>query len=130
MRKMKKLRYRLTLVVMLLMASTLFTVAAITHNKSLSVIREQAVTLNERLVGAGVETLDSSHSQLNNLFQSIYLNENFEGFLRANSGRVNTSFQDAATLNSAFLSALSSCSDLYSIIFIDMEGRGFLRNPE
>lgn len=125
MRKLKKLRYRLTLTVMLLMVATLFAVAAITHTKSLSVIREQAVTLNERLVEAGVEKLDSSHSQLNSLFQSIYLNENFEGFLRANSGRVNTSFQDAATLNSAFLSALSSRSDLYSIIFIDMEGRVF-----
>ena len=115
MRKIEKLRYRLTLIVMLLMTSTLFVVAAITHNKSLSVIREQSVTLNERLVEAGVEILDSSHAQLNNLFQSIYLNENFENFLRTNSGRDNTSFQDAATLNSVFLSALSSRSDLYSI---------------
>lgn len=125
MRKMGKLRYRLTLIVMLLMSSTLFVVTAITHNKSLSVIREQAVTLNESLVEAGVEILDSSHSQLNNLFQSIYLNEDFENFLRTNSSRGNTSFQDAATLNYAFLSALSSRSDLYSIIFIDMDGRVF-----
>lgn len=126
MRKIKKLRYRLTLIVMLLMASTLLAVVTITHSKSLSVIREQSVTLNTSLVEAGVEKLNSSYSQLNNLFQSIYLNENFEGFLRAQSGRVSSSsFQDAATLNSVFLSALSSRSDLYSIIFVDMAGRVF-----
>lgn len=126
MRKMKKLRYRLTVIVMLLMASTLLAVLTITHNKSLSVIRKQSVTLNTSLVEAGVEKIDSSYAQLNNLYQSIYLNENFERFLMAQCGQITSpSFQDAATLNPAFLSALSSRSDLYSIIFVDTKGRVF-----
>lgn len=126
MRKMKKLRYRLTLIVMALMASTLLASAAIIHNRALSVIREQSVTLNTRLVEAGVEKLDSSYSQINNLFQSIYLNENFEDFLRTQRDwAARSSFQDAAALNSVFLSVLSSRSDLYSIIFVDLDGRVF-----
>lgn len=77
-------------VVTVLMTATLVAVAAITHSQSLAVIREQSLTLNSRLVEAGVEKLGTSYSQLNNLFQSIYLNENFEAFLRTRGRRKDT----------------------------------------
>ena len=83
----KKLRYKLIAVVTVLMTATLVAVAAITHSQSLAVIREQSLTLNSRLVEAGVEKLGTSYSQLNNRFQSIYRNENFEAFLRTRGRR-------------------------------------------
>ena len=122
----KKLRYKLIAVVTVLMSATLVAVAAITHSQSLAVIREQSLTLNSRLVEAGVEKLGTSYSQLNNLFQSIYLNENFEAFLRTRGRREgHSTFQDAALMKTVFLSTLSSRSDLYSIIFVDWNGRLF-----
>ena len=122
----KKLRYKLIAVVTVLMTATLVAVAAITHSQSLAVIREQSLTLNSRLVEAGVEKLGTSYSQLNNLFQSIYLNENFEAFLRTRGRREgHSTFQDAALMKTVFLSTLSSRSDLYSIIFVDWNGRLF-----
>lgn len=126
MRRIKKLRYRLAAVVTLLIMSTLIAVVTITHHRAVSVIRKQSVELNMHLVESGVEKLDSSHSQFNSLFQSIYLNDRFESFLRSQArGISGQSFQDAAVLNSVFLSVLSSRSDLYSIIFVDTAGRVF-----
>lgn len=124
--KAKKLRYKLIAMVTALMTVSLAAVAAITHNQSLTVIREQSLTLNSLLVEAGVEKLDASCSQLNNLFQSIYLNKNFTEFLRTRGrGTEHSSFSDAALMKTAFLSTLSSRSDLYSIIFVDLNGRLF-----
>lgn len=126
MLKVKKLRYKLIAVVTTVMTLSLVAVTAITHTQSLAVIREQSLTLNSLLVQAGVEKLDTSCSQLNNLFQSIYLNKNFEEFLRKyNRGAERSSFNDAALMKSVFLSTLSSRADLYSIIFVDVDGRLF-----
>ena len=82
MRRQAKLRYRLTAMVLLLLAATLAAVTAITHGQSLSVIRWQAFALNSKLVDAGAERLETEYSQLNSLFQSIYLNEDFKELLR------------------------------------------------
>ena len=123
MRRQAKLRYRLTAVVLLLLAATLAVVTAITHGQSLSVIRRQAFALNSKLVDAGVERLETEYSQLNSLFQSIYLNEDFKELLRHRSS--GSTYADAALTKSAFLSVLSSRKDLYSIIYVDEKGRLF-----
>ena len=68
MRRQAKLRYRLTAMVLLLLAATLAAVTAITHGQSLSVIRRQAFALNSKLVDAGAERLETEYSQLNSLF--------------------------------------------------------------
>ena len=123
MRRQAKLRYRLTAVVLLLLAATLAAVTAITHGQSLSVIRRQAFALNSKLVNAGAERLETEYSQLNSLFQSIYLNEDFKELLRHRS--LGSTYADAALMKSAFLSVLSSRKDLYSIIYVDEKGRLF-----
>ena len=100
MLKVKKLRYKLIAVVTTVMTLSLVAVTTITHTQSLAVIREQSLTLNSLLVQAGVEKLDTSCSQLNNLFQSIYLNKNFEEFLRKyKRGAERSSFNDAFNLH-------------------------------
>lgn len=108
------------------MTITLVAVTAITHNRSLNVIREQSLTLDSLLVEAGVEKLNASCSQLNNLFQSIYLNKNFEEYLHTQGqDSEHSSLHDAALIKMAFLSTLSSRSDLYSIVFVNTGGQLF-----
>ena len=123
MRRQAKLRYRLTAMVLLLLAATLAAVTAITHGQSLSVIRRQAFALNSKLVDAGAERLETEYSQLNSLFQSIYLNEDFKELLRHRGS--GAAYADAALTKAAFLSVLSSRKDLYSIIYVDEKGRLF-----
>ena len=127
MKNIKKLRYKLITAVLALLSIVLITVAAITHYQSVAVIRAQSFALNNQLVKAGVEKLETSCGQLNSLFQSIYLNVNFKELLRRQSAQTDSvgSITDAALAKSAFLSALSSRQDLYSIIFVDQKGRLF-----
>lgn len=127
MKKMKKLRYKLISVVLALLSLVLIAVAAITHHQSVAIIRSQSFALNNKLVEAGVEKLETSFGQLNSLFQAIYLNADFKELLRRQGTKTDspTSFTDAALAKSVFLSALSSRQDLYSIIFIDPDSRLF-----
>lgn len=109
---------------MLLLAVPMMIVAAIAQYQSQSVIREQSLTLNTRLAEAGVEKLETSSAQLDDIYRSIYLNKNFCSYL-SNHTRVvsySQSMNDANLLENIFLSSLSSRSDLYSIIYIDNEG--------
>ena len=124
MKKVKKLRYKLMIVFLSLMILTLICVIAVTHSKSLSVIREQSLQLNRRLVATGVEKLDTSYTQLNRIYQSVYLNEDFRELLRRQN-RSTSLNSDAELAKNVFLSVLSSRTDLYSMIFIDMQGRLF-----
>ena len=125
MKNIKKLRYKLITAVLALLSIVLITVAAITHYQSVAVIRAQSFALNNQLVKAGVEKLETSCGQLNSLFQSIYLNVNFKELLRRQSAQTDSvgSITDAALAKSAFLSALSSRQHLYSLIFVDQKGR-------
>lgn len=124
MKHIKKLRYKLMLVILSLMILTLLCVIAVTQSKSLAVIREQSLQLNQRLVAAGVEKLDSSYSQLNGIYQSVYLNDDFRELLRTQNRATNLN-SDAKLTKNVFLSVLSSRADLYSMIFVDTRDRLF-----
>lgn len=127
LKKIKKLRYKLIIAVLVLMSLVLMVVAGVTHHQSVAAIRVQSYELNRHLVEAGVEKLETSCVQLNSLFQSVYLNDDFKSLLRRQGGVTDNagSFADAFLAKSVFLSVLSSRQDLYSIIYIDLRGRLF-----
>lgn len=126
MERFNKLRYKLMAAVLALMALALTVETVITQTKSLTVIRSQSLRLSTQLIEAGVERIETSCSQFNSLYQSIYLNEDFKELLRSiGHSDSESAFVDSMLSKSAFLSTLSSRSDLYSIIFVDIHGRLF-----
>lgn len=121
----RKIRYKLVLAVLLILLFSLGLVTVITHQKSLSVIREQSSVLNASLAQMGAEQLSAAASQINTIYQSIYLDSEFRDYLKnlALNGPQNLSSEYTDQLKSVFLSRLSSRTDLYSIIYIDPLGR-------
>ncbi len=121
----RKIRYKLVLAVLLILLFSLGLVTVITHQKSLSVIREQSSVLNASLAQMGAEQLSAAASQINTIYQSIYLDSEFRDYLKnlALKGPQNLPSEYTDQLKSVFLSRLSSRTDLYSIIYIDPLGR-------
>ena len=87
------------LTVLLLLAAAMAIVILIAQTRSQSVIREQSLSLHTKLVKTGAERLDTSCMRLDDIYRSIYLNENFRSYLK-NRG------QDATAAESA---AIQSC---------------------
>lgn len=121
----RKIRYKLVLAVLLILLLSLSLVTVITHQKSLSVIREQSSVLNASLAQMGAEQLSATASQINTIYQSIYLDSEFRDYLKnlALNGPQSLSAGYTDQLKSVFLSRLSSRTDIYSIIYIDPLGR-------
>lgn len=121
----RKIRYKLVLAVLLILLFSLGLVTVITHQKSLSVIREQSSVLNASLAQMGAEQLSAAASQINTIYQSIYLDSEFRDYLKnlALKGPQKLPSGYTDQLKSVFLSRLSSRTDLYSIIYIDPLGR-------
>lgn len=121
----RKIRYKLVLAVLLILLLSLGLVTVISHQKSLSVIREQSSVLNASLAQMGAEQLSAAASQINTLYQSIYLDSEFRDYLKnlTINGPQNLTSGYTDQLKSVFLSRLSSRTDLYSIIYIDQLGR-------
>lgn len=121
----RKIRYKLILAVFMILLLSLGLVTVISHQKSLSVIREQSSALNASLAQMGAEQLSAAASQINTIYQSIYLDSEFRDYLKnlALKGPQNLSSGYTDQLKSVFLSRLSSRTDLYSIIYIDPLGR-------
>lgn len=119
--KMKKLRSKMLFFVLIMMIIPLSIVAIIAQNQSQRVIREQSLIMHTRLLDIGMEKLESSYKQLNDIFLSIYLNDNFQNCLLRQA--YDHTFTDTSTypelMKNVFLSAISSRSDLYSIIYVD-----------
>ena len=67
--------------VLLLLAAAMAIVILIAQTRSQSVIREQSLSLHTRLVKTGAERLDTSCMRLDDIYRSIYLNENFRAYL-------------------------------------------------
>lgn len=119
--KMKKLKSKMLFFVLIMMIIPLSIVAIIAQSQSQRVIRAQSLITHTRLLDIGMEKLESSYKQLNDIFLSIYLNDNFQSCL------LNQAFDHSYTntpayselMKNVFLSAISSRSDLYSIIYID-----------
>ncbi|MCE5188408.1 MAG: sensor histidine kinase [Eubacteriales bacterium] len=120
-----KIRYKLVLAVLLILLLSLSLVTVISNQKSLSVIREQSSVLNASLAQMGAEQLSAAASQINTIYQSIYLDSEFRDYLKslALSGPRNLPVGYTDQLKSVFLSRLSSRTDIYSIIYIDPLGR-------
>ena len=124
-RHMHSLRNKLMLTVLLLLAAAMAIVILIAQTRSQSVIREQSLSLHTKLVKTGAERLDTSCMRLDDIYRSIYLNENFRSYLK-NRGQDATAAEkrsDTELLKNVFLSSLSSRSDLFSIIYIDGYGQ-------
>lgn len=124
-RHIHSLRKKLMLTVSLLLAVPMAIVILIAQTRSQSVIREQSLSLHTNLVKTGAERLDTSCMRLDDIYRSIYLNENFRAYLKT-CGQDATAAErrsDTELLKKIFLSSLSSRSDLFSIIFIDDYGQ-------
>lgn len=120
-RKISSLRKKLMITVLLLLAIPMGIVVVIAQLRSQTVIREQALSLSSKLVTTGAERLDTSCQRIDDIYRSIYLNEGFRDVLRS-SGQQKSAAEkreETETLKSVFLSALSSRSDIYSVIYVD-----------
>lgn len=120
-REIRSLRKKLIITVLLLLAIPMGIVVVIAQLRSQTVIREQALTLSTKLVTTGAECLDTSCQQIDDIYRSIYLNEGFRDVLRNNGQEKSAAEKQEETemLKSVFLSALSSRSDIYSVIYVD-----------
>lgn len=65
------IRYKLIIVFLLLIVSILVTVIYITYSSSIDIIKNQSVTLNNKLVELGKNNLDSSIEEVDKIFRSI-----------------------------------------------------------
>lgn len=124
-RKTHSLRKKLMITVLLLLAIPMGIVVIIAQLRSQAVIREQALTLSSKLVTTGAERIDTSCQRIDDIYRSIYLNEGFRNVLHS-SGQEKSAAEKRAeieTLKSVFLSALSSRSDIYSVIYVDHQSK-------
>lgn len=124
-RHIRTLRKKLMLTVLLLLFIPMVIVIFIAQTRSQSVIRKQSLTLGTNLVKSGAERLNTSCESLDDIYKSIYLNENFREYLQ-NINQENDALKnrnDTEELKSIFLSSLSSRSDIFSIIYIDNHDR-------
>lgn len=125
MKRFRRIRYKLIVAVLAVLLAALGIVTVVTHQKALSVIREQSGTFNASLAVLGAEQLGMTASQINTIYQSIYLDNGFRSYLKSSARRdEDISPADYADLlQTVFLSKLSSRTDIYSIIYIDLDGR-------
>ena len=117
-KNLRSLREKLMITVLLLLAVPMGIVVLIAQVRSQAVIRSQALTLSTKLVTAGAERLETSCERMDDIYRSIYLNEGFRAFLRGAGREKSTAERHGETeqLQSVFLSALSSRSDIFSVI--------------
>ena len=80
-RHIRTLRKKLMLTVLLLLFIPMVIVIFIAQTRSQSVIRKQSLTLGTNLVKSGAERLNTSCESLDDIYKSIYLNENFREYL-------------------------------------------------
>ena len=124
-KNLRSLREKLMITVLLLLAVPMGIVVLIAQVRSQAVIRSQALTLSTKLVTAGAERLETSCERIDDIYRSIYLNEGFRAFLRGAGREKSTAERHGETeqLQSVFLSALSSRSDIFSVIYVTPDGR-------
>ena len=124
-KNLRSLREKLMITVLLLLAVPMGIVVLIAQVRSQAVIRSQALTLSTKLVTAGAERLETSCERIDDIYRSIYLNEGFRAFLRGAGREKSTAERHRETeqLQSVFLSALSSRSDIFSVIYVTPDGR-------
>lgn len=124
-RRISSLRRKLLITVLLLLSIPMIIVVIIAQTRSQAVIREQSLALSTNLVSTGAERLDTSCARLNDIYRSIYLNDSFREYLR-DFGSAKSSpekISENERLKSIFLSSLSSRSDIFSIIYVDINGQ-------
>ncbi|MBO9604507.1 MAG: sensor histidine kinase [Paenibacillaceae bacterium] len=80
--RMNRIRYKLALLILLFSLTLLVTVMYIAYHNSTGIIRDQSVGLNNKLVELGKNNLETSISEVDNIFRSIYLNKEFGTFIR------------------------------------------------
>lgn len=124
-RRIKSLRQKLIIAICSALLFPMLIIVMIAQAKSQSVIRDQSLTLNSNLVNTGIERLETSYTGLNDIFRAIYLNSTFRDYLQSVSQKTTMAEKRNNTerLKEVFLSSLSSRSDIFSIIYIDQDGR-------
>lgn len=124
-RRIHTLRKKLMIAVCSLLSVPMLIIIIIAQTKSQAVIRDQSLTLNTALVNTGIERIESSCTQLNDIYRAIYLNGTFREYLSSVLRNPDFSRQRSNTeqLKELFLSSLSSRSDIFSIIYVDRNGQ-------
>ena len=67
MKRFRRIRYKLIVAVLAVLLAALGIVTVVTHQKALSVIREQYGTFNASLAVLGAEQLETTASQINTI---------------------------------------------------------------
>lgn len=122
--KLSKIRHKLIAMVILLLLSVLLAVTGITHYKALNVIHSQSRYFSNNTLELSINDLDNSIEQLDSIFQSLYLKEEFRNYLKQQSRNTNfsSSIEYTTLMKSTLLSLVNGRSNLYSVIYIDFTG--------
>jgi len=119
----RHIRYKLVVVFLLLIVSILAAVIFTTYLKSTRIIRVQSVSLNDRLVEMGRNNLDESIEDVDKLFRSFYVNNDFKQYIISRRTDDQYSFLSTCTnVENIMHTFINSRKDIYSILYVDTNG--------
>lgn len=119
----KHIRYKLVVIFLLLIVSILAAVVFTTYLKSTRIIREQSVSLNDRLVEMGRSNLDESIEDVNKLFRSFYVNNDFKEYIISRRTDDQYSFISTCTnVENIMHTFINTRKDIFSILYVDING--------
>lgn len=118
---MRKIRYKVLLMMVLLLAFSLTVQSQLTHQKALEVVQRQSRTLISSTLTLGAQHISDTTREIDRIFQSAYLSSTFREYLSIQARNPNelSSPSCIASLQSVFLSLIGSRSTVYSIIYVD-----------
>lgn len=116
----QRIKYKLIWVYLLLIISTLIIVLPITYFSSIEIIKNQSITLNNKLVEMGANNIDSSVEEIDKIFQSLYINSDFKQFISLKKTEGEYDYLDSFTnVKNLLHSYISSRRDIFSFVYID-----------
>jgi len=118
--KFKHIKYKLITTYLLLIISTLIIVLSITYFSSIEIIKNQSITLNNKLVEMGANNLDSYIGEIDKIYQSLYINTNFKRIISSQTFIDEYDFISTFTsLKNIMHSYINSRKDIFSIVYLD-----------
>jgi two-component system sensor histidine kinase YesM len=119
----KRIRYKLIFVFLLLTLTIIVTVLLITYYSSTDIIKNQSIELNNKLLELGKNNLENSIDEVDKIFHSLYINEDFKKFISTNDISDDFNFISTYTrIKNTLHSIVNSRRDIYSIIYVDKKG--------
>lgn len=121
---MRKIRYKVLLMMILLVSLSLALQGQVTHQKALQVVQGQTQSLVSQTLLLGARQIAGSIRDTDRIFQSAYLSANFRDYLKAlvREPENLSAPHRVSALQSVFLPLTGSRANVYSIIYVDPYG--------